>query len=208
MANREYVSFKTLMCGDREIKLRYGAGALFSIRDTAATVIGKERLERIKYTPIDGKVPVEIAIRFIDSELDVLLWFFGKGLEWAKSGAKPEEANDLYDAYMDVAEADLDTGERFEEFKSAIAGAILAARGISLKKFMEKQKADQEKHRQAMEESLVGSLGKKVLELEQANEALQIQLSETQTKLAEVMRKNLKAGNGMEKSEPSSASGS
>ena len=54
---REYVSFKTLMCGDREIRLRYGAGALFSIRDTAAKLIGDERLQQINYKPINGKVP-------------------------------------------------------------------------------------------------------------------------------------------------------
>ncbi len=191
---REYVSFKTLVCGDREIRLRYGAGALFSIRDTAASIIGSERLERIKYVPIDGKVPVEVAIRFIDSELDVLLWLFSKGLEWSKSGAKPAEANDLYDAYMDVSEEQLDTGERFEAFKMAIAEAIAAARGVNLKKMMEKQKTDQEKRQKEVEESLVGSLSKKVMDQSQEIEALQVQLADTQTKLAETMRKNLGAG--------------
>lgn len=205
---REYVSFKTLMCGDREIRLRYGAGALFSVRDTAAKIIGDERLAQINYKPINGKVPAEVAIRFIDSELDILLWLFSQGLKWANSGAKPEEANDLFDLYMDVPTDQLDTGERFSEFKTAIAAAIAAARGVNLKKMIAQQAEAQEKHRAEMEASLVGSLGKKVLELEQERDALQVQLAETQKKLAQAMRQNLTAGNGTEKSEPGSVSGS
>lgn len=135
--------FKTLMCGDREVKLRYQSKALLSIRDTAGKIIGADRLTMIK-SPFkaDGKVPVEVVLNFIN-ELDVLIWLFGKGLDWKESGAKPEEANALYDTYMDVPEEELDTGERYEAFQMAIGEAIAASRGVDLKKTIEKQKAEQ-----------------------------------------------------------------
>jgi hypothetical protein len=135
--------YKSVMCGTREVKLRYNVRSLLSIRDTAAKIIGPERLERIKYKPMDGKVPVEIAMNLI-GELDIMLWLFGKGLDWKDSGAKPDEAGDLFDAYMDVEEEALDTGERYTEFQMLIGGAIAASRGVDLKKTVEKQKVERE----------------------------------------------------------------
>jgi hypothetical protein len=90
----------------------------------------------------DGKVPVEFVMNYIN-ELDVLIWLFGKGLDWEKSGAKESESSALYDAYMDVPEEELDTGERYEAFQMAIGEAIAASRGVDLKKTIAKQKAEQ-----------------------------------------------------------------
>jgi hypothetical protein len=188
--------FKVLNCGEREIKLRYTAGTLFSIAASALEVVGQERLDLIKYKPIRRQVPVEVVLRFIDTELDILLWLFGKGLDWKESGAKPEEANDLFDAYMDVPEDALDTGERFESFKLAVCEAIAAARGINLKKMMEKQKADQEKAKSEIEASLASNLTKRLKEVEAERDNLQAQLAETQQKLAEALRSNLKKNTG------------
>jgi hypothetical protein len=177
--------FKSIQCGPREVKLRYNVKSLLSIRDTAAKVIGTERLDRIKYKPMDGKVPVEIAMNLI-GELDVMLWLFGKGLDWKDSGAKPDEAGDLFDAYMDVDEEALDTGERYGEFQMLIGGAIAASRGVDLKKTVAKQKADQEEAEAKQITKLQNDLMKarseetimriKAAALQEENETLRAQL--------------------------------
>lgn len=135
---------KTLICGDREVHLRYPARTHLSIRDTAAKIIGAGRLERIDFKPIDNKVPIEVVAMLIN-EIDIMLWLFGKGLDWSGSGAKPEDAADLYDAYMEVPDDELDTGERLEAFQTAIGEAIAASRGMNLKKTIEKRQAEQAK---------------------------------------------------------------
>lgn len=135
---------KTILCGNREVHLRFPARTILSIRDTAAKVVGLDRLKKIGYSPIDGKVPVEVVSSMIE-ELDIMLWLFGKGLDWKESGAKPEEAADLYDDYMDVPEEELDTGEHYEAFLTAIGEALIASRGMDLKKLQAKQKAEQER---------------------------------------------------------------
>lgn len=144
---------KTLLCGDKEIHLRYPARTHLSIRDTAAKIIGPDRLKRIGYAPIDGKVPIETCMNLI-GEIDIMLWLFGKGLDWKDSGAKPEDAADLYDAYMEVDESELDTGERFEAFQMLIGEAIAASRGMNLKKTIEKRQAEQEKLKAKAEETI------------------------------------------------------
>ncbi len=177
--------YKSVMCGTREVKLRYNVKSLLSIRDTAAKVIGPERLERLKYKPMDGKVPVEIAMNLI-GELDIMLWLFGKGLDWKESGAKPDEAGDLFDAYMDVKEDELDTGERYSEFQMLIGGAIAASRGVDLKKTVEKQKIEREEAEAKQVVKLQNDLMKsrseetimriKVAELQKENEELRAKL--------------------------------
>lgn len=177
--------YKSVMCGTREVKLRYNVKSLLSIRDTAAKVIGPERLERIKYKPMDGKVPVEIAMNLI-GELDIMLWLFGKGLDWKESGAKPDEAGDLFDAYMDVKEDELDTGERYSEFQMLIGGAIAASRGVDLKKTVEKQKIEREEaeakeinrlHNELMKSRSEETIMRiKVAELQKENEELRARL--------------------------------
>lgn len=154
--------FKNLKCGDREIRLRYPVKTLLSMASEAIDVIGPERLQAIRYNPVMKKVPVEVALRFIDTELDILMWMFAKGLDWPGSGAKPQEAEELFDSYMDVPEEELDNGERFEEFKIAICEAIVAARGINLKKTLEAQKEAQKKAQQNAE----NAMKKRIEELE------------------------------------------
>jgi hypothetical protein len=163
------------MCGTREVKLRYNVKSLLSIRDTAAKIIGPERLERLRYKPMDGKVPVEIAMNLI-GELDILLWLFGKGLDWKESGAKPDEAGDLFDAYMDVEESALDTGERYAEFQMLIGGAIAASRGVDLKKTVEKQKIEREE----AEAKEINKLRNDLLKARSEETIMRIKLAELQ----------------------------
>ena len=135
---------KTILCGNREVHMRFPARTILSIRDTAAKIVGPERLKKLGYSPVDGKVPVEVVSSMIE-ELDIMLWLFGKGLDWKESGAKPEEAADLYDLYMEVPEEDLDTGEGYEAFLTAIGEALIASRGMDLKKLQANQKAEQDR---------------------------------------------------------------
>jgi len=150
--------FKTLQCGDREVRLKYPAKTLLAIRDLAAQKIGEDRLKVAFLIPRDikegeaipdinkMKLDSEIALNFL-GQLDIMLWLFGMGLDWSGSKGKPEEAAELFDKYSDVDEADLDTGERFTAFQMAIADAMAASRGVDLKKTLaaaEKMRKDQQ----------------------------------------------------------------
>lgn len=70
-------------------------------------------------------------------DMQVLLWAFGKGLDWSGSNAKPTEAYDLFDKFMSAGE--YDTGEKLQEFIETITTAINYAAGIDLKKIKEKR---------------------------------------------------------------------
>ena len=114
----------TILIGDREINMKFTAKAVMAIEKTGWEALYGEKKH----------VQVEQILNNID-QLDVLIYLFRKSIDWKGSGAKPDEAEDLYDAYMDAGE--LDTGERYRMFQMDIAGAIAASRGIDLKKTLQ-----------------------------------------------------------------------
>jgi hypothetical protein len=113
-----------LLIGDREISMKFTAKTVMTIEKTGWEALYGEKKH----------VQVEQILNNID-QLDVLIYLFRKSIDWKGSGAKPEEAEDLYDAYMDAGE--LDTGERYRVFQMEIASAIAASRGIDLKKTLQ-----------------------------------------------------------------------
>ena len=168
----------------REVFLKFPVMEMLKIRDTAADIIGDARFEAAGYkVPKDRKVPVEVVLHFI-SELDVMLWLFGQGLAWANSGAKPEEAKELYDRYMDVPEDELDTGEHLDNLQMAIGEALAASRGINLRKNIAKKTTEAEEALAEAEEKEVIRL-KKELQTSRADETIaRINLKTCQDKLA------------------------
>lgn len=114
----------TLLVGDREIYLKFTAKAVMTIEKTGWEALFGEK----KHAQIDQ------FLHKID-QLDVLMYLFRKSIDWKGSGAKADEAEDLYDAYMDAGE--LDTGEKYQVFQMEIASAIAASRGIDLKKTLQ-----------------------------------------------------------------------
>jgi hypothetical protein len=134
----------TLLVGDRELHLKFTAKAVMTIEKTGWEALFGEK----KHIQIDQ------LLTKID-QLDVLMYLFRKSVDWKGSGAKPEEAEDLYDAYMDAGE--LDTGEKYRVFQMEIASAIAASRGIDLKKTLQLIQEAQEK--EAAEAALARGTG-------------------------------------------------
>jgi hypothetical protein len=122
----------TLLVGDREIHLKFTAKAVMTIEKTGWEALFGEK----KHAQID---------QFLNKieQLDVLMYLFRKAIDWKGSGAKADEAEDLYDTYMESGE--LDTGEKYQQFQMEIASAIAASRGIDLKKTLQLIKESQEK---------------------------------------------------------------
>jgi hypothetical protein len=122
----------TMLIGDREIHLKFTAKNVMAMEETAAEALfGSKRY-----------MSVEELLNGID-RMNVLIYLFRKAIDWKGSGAKPAEAEDLYDTYMESGE--LDTGERYKEFQLEVATAMAASRGIDLKKAMELATAEAEK---------------------------------------------------------------
>lgn len=139
--------FKTMRIGNRDIKLRYGIKQIITIEKSAGEIISDAVFDVVKRNsglPLlkTDKIPIEACQMLIDIDTEAMLWMFGLGLDWSESGAKPREAAELFDAYMEDGE--LDTGEKLLEFKMSIQEAIAMARGIDHRKNLEKMKTDHE----------------------------------------------------------------
>lgn len=140
--------FRPVICGNKTVQLKYGAKALITIEKLAGQKIGEAGIKIINSNAgtklsIKDKIPLDLVLNFIDSDIELLLWLWGLGLDWKDSGAKPGDVMELYDAFMESTET-LDTGERLREFKLAMVEAVGMARGIDAKKLMEKAKDEQE----------------------------------------------------------------
>jgi hypothetical protein len=143
--------YKSITCGDKTVLLKYGAKAQITIEQQAARKIGEAGLKLINARSgfqlgLKDKMPLDLAIGFVDSDMEFLLWLWGMGLAWKDSGAKPEDAADLYDAFMED-QPELDAGERLKEFKMAAIDAIGMARGLDPKKAADQNKKDREEDR-------------------------------------------------------------
>ena len=123
---------QTMLIGDREIHMKFTAKNTMIIEESASEFLfGEKRF-----------ISMDELLNKID-RMNVLMYLFRKGLDWKGSGAKPTEAEDLYDAYMEAGE--LDTGDRFKEFQMAVATSIAASRGIDLPKLLALAMAEAEK---------------------------------------------------------------
>lgn len=114
----------TLLIGDREIHLKFTAKAVMTIEKTGWEALFGEKKH----------IQVDQLLNKID-HLDVMMYLFRKAIDWKGSGAKADEAEDLYDTYME--EGELDTGEKYQNFQMEIASALAASRGIDLKKTLQ-----------------------------------------------------------------------
>ena len=131
----------TILIGDREVHMKFTAKAIMSIEKTGWEALYGEKKQ----------IQVEQILNNIE-RLDVLIYLFKKSIDWKGSGAKPEEAEDLYDAYMESG--DLDTGEKYQAFQMEIASAVAASRGIDLKKTLQLIKDAQMKAAEEAKEEL------------------------------------------------------
>lgn len=134
--------FKVVSAGDREIKLRFTAKQLIAMEQAGAKVLGVPK----------KRVGIQDLLMNIDST-EVLIWLIQQGMLWEHPNASQKEKEALYDEavafyeeYMEAGE--LDTGEKLSALQEGVSEALAAARGINLKKLLEKTKEDQEKKRE------------------------------------------------------------
>ena len=122
----------------REIELN-------KLRSRFAAITTAEQFDKLLTTfehtfpPVNTKrrIGIDLVLACL-GDFEVLIYVFGKGLDWDGSNAKPAEAYQLFDDYM--ASGEPDTGEKLQFFIESISEAINYAAGISIKNLKEKRK--------------------------------------------------------------------
>ena len=129
--------FEVITIDNKEYHLRYPTKTLISMQKEAWKVLGFKENRKINANQLLSAIG--------SGDIEYLVWVFWNGILWENDKMKLEEAQDIYDKYMDEGEPDSGGEEgKYLEFINILGSAMNLRFHINLKNAQARLKAEAE----------------------------------------------------------------
>ena len=133
--------FEVITIEGEEYHLRYPTKSLIAMQKEGGKMLGFKDNRKINATQILSAIG--------SGDIEYLIWVFWHGLLWEHKDMKIEEAQDLYDKYMDEGDPDSGGEEgKYQGFIDLLGSAMNLRFHINLKNAQARLKAEAEKKKE------------------------------------------------------------